>query len=89
MNLKTPAKAVVIAAAIAVIFIPGFLKIRDLHSENRDLHQKYRRLKAENQLLKVELDRLENDKVYQEKILREKMGVVRKDEVPVKIVPQE
>jgi len=89
MNLKTPVKTLVITAAVIAIFVPGFLKIRDLHLQNQDWHQKYRRLQAENELLKIELDRLENDQVFQEKILREKMGVVRKDEVPVKLVPQE
>jgi cell division protein FtsB len=29
-----------------------------------------------------------SDPVYQERIAREKMGVVRKGEIPIKIVPQ-
>jgi len=89
MKFKTPAQIFLAVAIIAALFLPGFLKIRNLRDQNRDLHQKYRRLEAENALLKIELQRLENDQVYQEKILREKMGVVRKNEVPVKLVPQE
>ncbi|MFA5100039.1 MAG: septum formation initiator family protein [Candidatus Omnitrophota bacterium] len=72
--------------AIAVIFIPGFAKIHQLKSKNNDLLRKNRRLQAENELLHTEISRIEKDGVYQEKILREKMGVVRKDEVPVKII---
>jgi hypothetical protein len=72
--------------AAAVIFMPGFAKIHQLRSKNNDLLRKNKRLKVENELLHTELSRIEKDGVYQEKILREKMGVVRKDEVPVKII---
>ncbi|MBU0709161.1 MAG: septum formation initiator family protein, partial [Candidatus Omnitrophica bacterium] len=41
-----------------------------------------------NSLLQKELERIKNDPVYQEKIAREKMGVVRKGEIPVKIIPE-
>jgi cell division protein FtsB len=53
------------------------------------LIQKNKRLEVENAMLKIELQRVDKDQVYQEKILREKMGVVRKNEVPVKLVPQD
>ncbi|MFH0827824.1 MAG: septum formation initiator family protein [Candidatus Omnitrophota bacterium] len=89
MNFKKPFIALALVILIPVLFGPGFLKIRELKNRNKDLTQKNRRLEAENALLKIELQRVDNDQVYQEKILREKMGVVRKDEVPVKIVPQD
>ena len=76
-------------AVFLIIFLPGYTKIQELRDKNRDLLEKNKRLKAENVLLDKELKRLEIDQVYQEKILREKMGVVRKNEVPVKIVPAE
>ncbi|MDD5079618.1 MAG: septum formation initiator family protein [Candidatus Omnitrophica bacterium] len=71
---------------IAALFFPGYARIRHLKNKNRDLAQKNNRLKAENTLLQTELKRLANDQHYQEKILREKLGVVRKNEIPVKIV---
>ena len=77
---------IVLIAAAAVIFLPGFAKIHQLRSKNTDLMRKNKRLQAENELLHSELSRVEKDGVYQEKFLREKMGVVRKDEVPVKII---
>jgi cell division protein FtsB len=40
---------------------------------------------VENYLLQQELKKLENDPVYQEKMARDKMGVVRKGEIPIKI----
>lgn len=72
--------------AAAVIFLPGFAKMNQLRNKNNDLVRKNKKLTVENELLHTELSRIENDGVYQEKILREKMGVVRKDEVPIKII---
>jgi cell division protein FtsB len=89
MNFKKPFLTLAIAILVAALFAPGFLKIRELKNRNSDLAQKNRRLQAENAMLKIELQRVDKDQVYQEKILREKMGVVRKNEVPVKIVPQD
>ena len=89
MNFKKPFVIIGLAVLLLVVFAPGFLKIRELNNRNKDLAQKNRRLEAENSMLKIELQRVDKDQVYQEKILREKMGVVRKNEVPVKIVPQD
>jgi len=73
--------------AVVFIFLPGFAKMHRLKDGNADLIRKNRRLEIENELLRSELSRVEKDHLYQEKILREKMGVVRKDEVPIKLVP--
>ncbi|MFA6384079.1 MAG: septum formation initiator family protein [Candidatus Omnitrophota bacterium] len=77
---------IVLVLAAVVIFLPGFAKIHQLKNKNNDLLRKNKRLQVENRLLHTELSRVEKDGVYQEKILREKMGVVRKDEVPVRII---
>lgn len=74
---------------LLIIFLPGYTKLQELRDKNRDLEAKIKRLNIENSLLQEELKRIENDPVYQEKIAREKMGVVRKGEIPVKIIPQE
>jgi len=78
-----------IAIFLLIIFLPGYTKLQELRDRSRDLETKIRKLKIENALLQEEIQRLEKDSVYQEKILREKMGVVRKGEIPIKIVPQE
>jgi len=70
---------------ILILFLPGYLKLRDLKVKNRQLVEKYRKIAIENYLLQEELKRIANDPVYQEKIARDKMGVVRKGEIPVKI----
>ena len=74
---------------LLVIFLPGYTKLQELRDKNRDLEGKIKRLNIENSLLQEELKRIEKDPVYQEKIAREKMGVVRKGEIPVKIIQQE
>lgn len=89
MNFKKTFLNLGIGVVLVAVFTPGFLKIRELKNRNKDLIHKNKRLEAENAMLEIELQRVDKDQVYQEKILREKMGVVRKNEVPVKIVPQD
>jgi len=77
-----------VAGAVLILFTPGFTKLQGLRDKNVDLEDKIRRLNIENALLNQELRRIENDPVYQERIAREKMGVVRKGEIPIKIMPE-
>ena len=70
---------------ILALFLPGYIKLQGLRAKNRHLEANFRKMAVENYLLQEELKRIENDPVYQEKMAREKMGVVRKGEVPVKI----
>ncbi len=74
---------------LLMIFLPGYTKFQELRDRNKDLETKIKRLAIENSLLQQEIKRIENDPLYQEKITREKMGVVKKGEIPVKIVPGE
>ena len=77
-----------VAVFLLIIFLPGYTKLQELRDRNRDLETRIRQLNVENALLQQELERAENDPLYQEKIAREKMGVVRKGEIPVKIIPK-
>jgi len=74
---------------LLIIFLPSYTKLQELRERNRDLEVKIKHLSIENTLLQQELKRIESDPIYQEKIAREKMGVVRKGEIPIKIVPKE
>lgn len=78
-----------IAVFLLFIFLPGYTKLQDLRDKNRDLETKIKQLNIENALLEQEVKRVENDPDYQERIAREKMGVVRKGEIPVKLVPSQ
>jgi cell division protein FtsB len=77
------------AVLLLIIFLPGYTKLQELRDKSRDLEEKIIRLKKENYILQQELVRIAGDPVYQEKIARDKMGAVRKGEIPVKIVPEE
>ena len=75
-------------AIFLILFLPGFAKMSSLRDKNYDLEDKIRRLNIENALLQQEVKKMASDPVYQERVAREKMGVVRKGEIPIKIVPQ-
>jgi len=77
-----------ITVFLLIIFLPGYTKLQELKDRNRDFEAKIKQLNIENTLLQQELRRIENDPVYQEKIVREKMGIVRKGEIPIKIIPE-
>ena len=76
-----------LAVLMLFLFLPGYTKLQELRDKNRDLEDRIKKLDVENALLSQELSRIENDSLYQEKIAREKMGVVRKGETPIKIIP--
>jgi len=77
-----------IAVFLLIIFLPGYTKLQELRDKNRELEFKIKKLNIENALLQQELRRIENDPIYQEEIARQKLGVVRKGEIPIKIVPE-
>ena len=64
-------------------------KTAELRDKNQELTEQIKKMNIENALLLEELARVQNDPVYQEKIARQKMGVVRKGEIPIKVVPFE
>lgn len=78
-----------IAVFLLVIFLPGYTKLQELKDKDKDLEDKIKRLHMENILLQQEFRRIESDPVYREKITRDKMGVVRKGEIPFKIIPED
>lgn len=77
----------VVLVCLLILFLPGYTKVQELRDKNRNLEIKIERLNKENALLTRELKSIESDPFYQEKIVREKLGVVRKNEIPVKVIP--
>lgn len=73
---------------LLIIFLPGYTKLQDLRERNKELSSNIDKLKKENVLLQNEIMRLQNDPLYQEKVVRDKMGVVRRGEIPIKIIPE-
>lgn len=78
-----------LAFLLLALFLPGFTKLQELKDKNRDLEARIKELNIENSLLQEQLERVLHDPLYQEEIARDKMGVVRKGEIPVKIIPEE
>ncbi len=81
-------KIYLVISILIVIFLPPFAKYQELHYKNKKLEERINSLKEENRQLAEEKRRLETDITYIEKKAREKMGVVRKDEIVLKEVPQ-
>lgn len=74
---------------LLLMFLPGFSKVQELKDKNRGLEDRIKELAVENSLLSEELRRLAGDPVYQEQVARERLGIVRKGEIPVKVIPVE
>ncbi len=73
---------------LLVIFLPGFSKYQRLLSEKRDLKEHIEKLEELNKQLENEKEKLENDIEYVERKAREKLGIVKKDEIPYKIIEE-
>ncbi len=75
-----------IAVFLLIVFLPGYTKLQELKDKNRDLETKIKKYKVDNSLLQEEIRLIKDDPLYQEKIARQKLGVVRKGEVPIRII---
>jgi cell division protein FtsB len=80
---------ILILVLIGAIFIPGYLRIKILTNENRQLEAQMTKIQGDNKRLEEEHRRLLNDPLYLEEVARKKLGVVRKGEEVYKVVPQE
>ena len=78
----------VLLIILLLIFLPGFSKYQKLLSEQRELQNRIENLEKANKQLEEEKDKLEHDIEYIEKRAREKLGVVKKDEIPYKIIEE-
>jgi cell division protein FtsB len=76
---------IAIAAIIAAIFLPGYIKLIQLKVRNMHMEGEIVRLEKENLKLHKEKKKLEEDITYVEKVARESMGVTKKGEIPIKI----
>lgn len=74
---------------LLLLFLPGYAKLQDLRQKNFELEQKIAQLKLEQRKLLEERVKIQNDPVYVEKLMREKMGIVRKGEIVYKIEGRE
>ena len=85
--LKNAIFLFIFAVVIFVLYLPSYTQLQDLRQKNKDYANQIQHLKQKNLELKVEKKRLEEDPVYLEKVAREKMGLIKENEVVFKIVP--
>ena len=78
----------VVVVILALIFFPSFSKYQKLSSEQRRLEKRIEELERINKQLEEEKYKLETDIEYIERRAREKLGVVKKDEIPYRIIDE-
>ena len=70
---------------LVAIFLPGYSRYQGLIRKNTLLEERIKQLEFSNRSLEEEQKRLEEDMVYVEKVLRDKLKVVKKGEIIYKI----
>lgn len=78
-----------IIAGLIYIFCPGFIKLKRLSNRRAELIKKIQDLKEANLQLEKEAERLTNDMIYIEKMVRQKLGVAREGETVYRFAPNE
>ena len=71
----------VLAAALCVVFLPGYSKLQKLREENEQHKKRIQLLEEHNEKLKGELAKMREDPDYVEKKARDKLGIVKKGEI--------
>ncbi|MCM8773996.1 MAG: septum formation initiator family protein [Candidatus Omnitrophica bacterium] len=71
------------------IYFPDYYRLTKLREENERLRLKIDGLKKEIANLRDDMDKLEEDSFIWEKLARQNLGVVKKGEILVDIVPKQ
>lgn len=74
-------------ALLGFIFMPGYLRIKRLVRQNRELEERIEEIKKDNKRLAQEQEKLRSDPLYLEKVAREKLGVAKEGEIVYKVLP--
>jgi cell division protein FtsB len=76
-----------ICAAVLIFFLPSYLKMQALNEKNQAYEKQIAALEKDTTLSEEEQRRLVEDPAYFEKVAREKLGIIKDDEVIYKILP--
>ncbi len=85
--LKNAIWLFILTIAAFVFFLPSYAKMQDLKQKNAEYKRQIEELLVQRSQLEEEKRLLEKDPVYLEKVGREKMGLIRLNEVVYKITP--
>lgn len=77
--------SITLVVILIVIFFPSFSKYQKLSLESKKLRQRIEELEEANRRLEEEKYKLEHDIEYIEKRAREKLGIVKKGEIPIRV----
>lgn len=78
----------IIIFILILVFLPGFAKLQELRQKLSDTEDKLRKTQKQNFLLEEKIAQMKNNSEYLELVAREKMGIVKKGETVLKIVPE-
>ena len=87
--LRNPLWLFTFAVLILAFFLPSYTQMQDLKLKNQDYENQIEELTKKNAKLREEKRLLMEDPDYFEKVAREKMGLVKENEVIYKFVPPE
>lgn len=87
--LRNPLWLFTFAILILAFFLPSYTQMQDLKIRNEEYAHQISELTKKNALLREEKRLLINDPEYFEKVARERMGLVRENEVIYKFVSPE
>lgn len=87
--LKNPLWFVTFVVLLLAFFLPSYTQMQDLRQKNADYEHQIQELTKKNAALKEEKRLLRENPDYLEKVARERMGLVRDNEVIYKFVSPE
>lgn len=85
--LKNPLWFITFVVLILAFFLPSYTQLQDLRQKNAEYQHQILELTKKNAALKEEKRLLKENPDYLEKVARERMGLVRDNEVIYKFVP--
>ena len=85
--LKNAIWLFILTIVIFVLFLPSYTKMQDLKQKNAEYKRQIEQLLTQQAKLAEEKRLLEEDPAYLEKVGREKMGLIRANEVVYEITP--
>ena len=71
---------IAVLAVVTIVFLPGYSRMQKLREKSEEYLQRIELLEANNDRLKNELFKMEQDPEYLEKRAREKLGIVKEGE---------
>ena len=85
--LRNPLWLFTFLILMLAFFLPSYSQMQDLKQKNQEYEHQIKELTKKNTVLREERRLLKDDPEYFEKVAREKMGLVRENEVIYKFVP--